>query len=44
MEGEGVARICQEMLQNNYVIHKVSHDNDASSMAQIHAVFPQCIE
>jgi len=44
MEGEGVARICKELKKEDYILVRVSHDNDASTMAQIRAVYPNCIE
>jgi hypothetical protein len=44
MEGEGVARICKKLKEENYELIRVSHDNDASTMAQIKDVFPTCIE
>ena len=44
MEGEGVARICKEIKKEGYKLHSVSHDNDASTMAQIWDVFPECVE
>ena len=44
MEEEGVSRICKAILEDKYVMHKVSHDNDVSSMSQIHKAFLECIE
>jgi hypothetical protein len=44
MEGEGVTRVCKEIGDNGYKFTSVSHDNDASSMAQILDKFPDCIE
>lgn len=44
MEGEGVARVCKEIADSGYKFLSVSHDNDASSMAQILDKFPDCIE
>ena len=44
MEGEGVSRVCKMVMDAGYVIRSMSHDNDASSMAQVTAVFPDVIE
>ncbi len=44
MEGEGVARICKQIQQDGYKLNSVSHDNDASSMSQVHSLFPDCVE
>lgn len=44
MEGKGVANICNEIKGGGYKITTVSHDNDASSMAQIQEHFSSAIE
>ena len=44
MEGEGVARICAQVKADGYEIATISHDNDASSMAQIRDTFPNAVE
>lgn len=44
MEGEGIARICQEIMKDGYKLASIVHDNDASTMAQIKEYFPNCTE
>lgn len=39
-----MARICKEIKKAGMRIDSVCHDNDASTMCQILAVFPKCKE
>lgn len=44
MEGEGTMRICKLMKSGGYIMVGVSHDNDASCMANVKEYFPNVVE